>query len=116
MKKILTSLLATCLFTTTVAYATLQTSPQQQATMSIQIIKQELNLTKESFKSVQLVNLPNDGYAVEVELTSKAAELMHSLTASNIQRRINLVWQNHIINSAIIQSPLGDKFQITGFN
>ena len=99
MKKLLISLLAAGLITTFSAHAAPAdhaihaahaTSLQPQEAMTMQVIKEELNLTKESFKSVRLIEQPNGGYSVEVVLTPKAAKKMRDLTASNIKNRVNI--------------------------
>lgn len=58
----------------------------------------------------------NSNYEVQVELTPQAAQQLNELTSSNINHQINIVWQQHIINTATIQTPLSGEFQISGFD
>lgn len=116
MKKYLIGLFAACCLISAITNADTQTNVRQQPIMSIQIIKDQLDLTKQSFKSVQIVKDTHNNYAVQVELTPNAAKQMHVITAENINHVVTIVWHRSILNVATIQSPIGAQFQIAGLN
>ena len=122
MKKLLIGLLLTNVLSISIAFATLSqnqvasSARNQQQALSFQIIANQLQFTKQSFKTVTLVKDANSNYEVQVELTPQAAQQLNELTSANINHQINIVWQQHIINTATIQTPLNGEFQISGFD
>lgn len=116
MKTCLMILALICSLINTSAHALQPNSSSQQMSLNFQIIKEQLILTKQSFKSVQLEKHANGEFIILVELTAKAAKQMQHFTATNINRQANMVWQGHIVTAPTIKSPLSAKFQISGFS
>lgn len=122
MKKLLIGLLLTNVLSISIAFATLSqnqvasSARSQQQALSFQIITNQLQFTKQSFKTVTLVKDANNNYEVQVKLTPQAAQQLNELTSENINHQMNIVWQQHIINTAMIQTSLNGEFQISGFN
>lgn len=116
MNKYLIGICTVCLLATTAVNADRQPTMQQQSIVQVQIINAQLNLTKQSFKSIQVVNDANGRYAVDVELSPDVAKQLQKMTAANINKIITIVWDRYTLNSATIKSPLDSKFLITGLN
>lgn len=116
MNKYLIGICTACLLATTTINADTQPTMQQQSTVQVQIITAQLNLTKQSFKSIQLINDANGGYAVQVELLPDVAKRLQKMTAANINKVMTIVLDRYILNVITIKSPLDSKFLITGLN
>lgn len=116
MKNMLIGLLAICFISSMPAYSAEINANQNENKLGVEVIKAQLELTKQSFKSLELVEHSDGQVAVIIRLTAEAAKLMHNLTVSNINNRINIVWHNHIITALVIKSPLNANFEITGFS
>lgn len=115
MKKKLLGILVVCFISImAAACADSQMVRQQQEGLKVQIIKETLELNKQSFKSIQAIKVSDNEYAVQVELTPEATKQLHKLMSQNINQMLAIVWHRYVLSAATIQSPWGQKFQIAG--
>lgn len=114
LNKLFPIVLATSLLTTVSVNASPQITSHEPKSLSVQILKDRLELTKKSFQSIQLLKQSDGAYAIQIELTPEAANQMHQITSDNVNRTASIVWNGLVLNSPTIRSPIASKFQITG--
>jgi preprotein translocase subunit SecD len=86
------------------------------ARIYFEIIQDQIIFDKTTVKHAKLIENENGEFQdLEIELTAAAAEKLTHLTAGNIGKRAHLIFNNELINTATIQSPLGAKMTIVGF-
>lgn len=144
MKKYWLSLLILSLSVSGIAFAAGHAldakNVKKNSTLSMQVIKEQIQLKQSDFKSVKLVKCnyrvaltkadakkfssktiqlaecDSRQGTIEVALTQAAAKKLTQLSEANIGKKMDIVWHHRIITVATIQSPLGDRFQITGLS
>ncbi len=108
------ALLATALFASVAFAGPDSKSKTSNSLMEFQVIQTQIELTKQSFKSVKLMPAASGKYAVHVELTPEATAQLQKLTSNNINHEMNIVWNKRILSTATIISELGGQLQISG--
>lgn len=83
---------------------------QPDTVFSVEVVKEQLNFQKKDIASARAVSLGGGKFGVEIKLTDSAAESLAGMTKSNIGSKANIVRDNKIMSSVVIQSGLSGTF------
>lgn len=110
------ALLAAMQYMMTTPSALKTLNKNRAVTIQFQVIQDNLQLYAGDFKIINIEKKADDHYAIQLQFNKSVAGKLNDLTKENIGKEIQFVLGHKIINSAVIHSNLGDKFEIDGLN
>lgn len=87
----------------------------QGNSITFQVIQAQVSFNNASFEKATVLEQNDKTYAIQLKLTTAAADELAHLSSEGIGKTLNIIVNGKIISSATIQSPLGDNFLVTGF-
>ncbi|MCH9756165.1 MAG: hypothetical protein K0U37_03095 [Gammaproteobacteria bacterium] len=107
------------LFFSCVAIASEGTTTEEAATSNeilFQVVEQQIVFNNQSIETAKAIppKTENDFYGIELRLKPAAAKQFEKLTQNNMGKSLNIVLNNNLVSSSIIQSSLGEQFIIAG--
>ena len=113
--KYTTTLVGIILFSITTAMAQ---NTDHKTTMVFQVIQDQMVFDSSTVESATITPIDKtsdlDAYGVQLKLKKDVAAKFSALTAKNIGKRVNFIFDGIVISSPIVQSSIGAEFIVTG--
>lgn len=98
-------------------YKKINKQPPPNQLLELQIVQGALPLNNNTVKNALIAHGENGRFVgIEIELKPAAAKLMAEMSLAGMNKSLNLVMNNKIINSTVIRSAIGYKFLITSIS
>src|SRR5580658_6413004 len=82
-----------------------------------QVIQDQFVLDNSTIKSATIIEGEDGIYkGLNIQLKPKVASVFSDMTKAGIGRKLILVYNNVVITTTVVQSPLGDNFLISGIS
>jgi len=82
--------------------------------ISFQIIQDQIRFDNSNIKNASIIEENGVFKGLEIELKNVAVENFQNITKAGLNKTLNVVLNNKIISSTIIQTPLNQKILISG--
>ena len=90
-------------------------TPEPQGALSFQIIQQQLNFDAQTIKNATILEGQNKVFkGLLIELKDPASLALAGMTGTSIGKTANVVLDNKIVASSVIQTVLSGKILISG--
>ncbi len=83
--------------------------------LAFQVVQTQFALSKKSIQKITLSKAKDGKTNVNVFLTPQAAKAMYYVTSKSVGKHMSIVWNNRVVTSPVIRTPIGAKFVISGF-
>ncbi|MDF1678829.1 MAG: hypothetical protein P1U32_09070 [Legionellaceae bacterium] len=119
--KLLKGFLISLLFSASVVIAAEGTTTEEPDTSSellVQVVQEQLTLSHDAIKKATATppKTANDFYSIQIELNAQAAKQLETLSENNMGKSLNIILNDVLVSSSVVQSPLGKTFVITGLS
>ncbi len=119
--KILKGFLVSLLFSSSVVIAAEGTTTEEPDTSSdllLQVVQEQITLNSNSIQKAKAILPKNvdDFYSVQLALNPQAAKQFETLSQNNMGKNLNIILNNVLVSSSVIQGTLGKEFIITGLS
>jgi preprotein translocase subunit SecD len=82
--------------------------------MTFQIVQSQYVFDYGDVENASLVKDRGRFVGLQIELKGQAAKSFAEMTAENVGKRINVVFQGHIVSSGVLETPLKGNILVSG--